>query len=165
MLYIVIKRKRSLELIVLSNWMDLADFSSSKDKASAKGTNNKPMPSVPHAASHSINNINYAKQAQKTRAGFRMPSWRKEYVIGLIILALITCYAPKFFETVIISFTKNHCIVQIILKSWVNTLVYLNSSINFLIYGHRDKQILMAVPMFRRSVNRQNATMTTINSE
>ena len=72
--------------------------------------------------------------------------WRKEYTIGIIILMLFLCYLPKVCEGLIFSLMKNKCEIQCLVSSWINTMVYLNSSANFLVYSFRDKQLLRALP-------------------
>ena len=151
MLYIVIKRKRKMEIV------KPVDLSMEKFSTSVKKKENVILAGmintvVPSEWTSSANNSNKAEYEQYPRPKLRSqtPPPRKENVIAFIIIALVICYIPKSMqESVLVPLTRNHCTAQFVLVSWINTFVYINSSINFILYGYRDRQLLKAAPLFR----------------
>ena len=149
MLYTVIKRKRKNDNVRPSD-LSRGNVNSLEGQVNVILGDMANTALTPEQTSV-VHNSDKAKNEQSQKTNFHFPEFssRKENVIAFIILALLICYAPRAMqEDVWVPLTRNHCTSQFVMLSWLITLVYLNSSINFILYGYRDKQLLKAAPLF-----------------
>ena len=148
MLYIIIKRERKMEIVNFS----MGQFRThvkEKENVTLGGMANTVVPFERISSKHKSEKEEH-EQYPKAKPTSQKPPPRKENIIALVILALVICYLPKSIqESVLVPLTRNHCTAQFVLVSWINTFLYINSSINFILYGYRDRHLLMAAPLFR----------------
>ena len=141
MIYMVVKGKRRKDAVRARS---ISRSSSMLNRSVSETSSSKELDT--HSKNRSV--VGEGKQSPKRRYRQSKRFWKKDYIIGFITFAIIGCHAPKCIEGAVTSLIRNDCTAHIVLVSWLNTLVYLNSSINFIIYSYRDKNLWMATRTF-----------------
>ena len=149
MIYMVVKRKRRKDSFRARS---ISRTSSMLNPSVGETSFSKELDT--HSKSRSV--VEEGKQSPKKRYRHSKRFWKKDYIIGFITIAIIGCHAPKCIEGALTLLTRNDCTAHIVLVSWLNTLVYLNSSINFIIYSYRDKNLWMATRTFYNTAQKKS---------
>ena len=87
---------------------------------------------------------------------------RRSYTIAVLVACMLVCYAPQLTVLLMRGTFGDNVNLVFIADAWVDTITFINSSLNPLIYCYRLTDIRVAVSkIFRRATRPANITSST----